>query len=89
MSEPRTGWFAAAGQIVGDLENCEMVYSWDGTVHESRGYAISAGFTEFGHDDFNIGRLEQDRLVWWGWMDEEHSDADHPAVARALGLRRG
>ena len=51
-----------------------------------RGDAISHGFIEFGHDDFNVGKLERGRLVWWGWMDEEHPSEDRAEVALALGM---
>lgn len=81
------GWFAAAGQIVGNMERgFETVYTWDRSTHEKRGYAISHGFSEFGHDDFNIGRVVDGELVWWGWMDEEHPAEDRAEVAQALGL---
>lgn len=81
------GWFAAAGQIVGNPDDgYETVYTWDRKTHEKRGYAISAGFAAFRHDDFNVGRVENGVLTWWGWMDEEHPAEDRTSVAGALGL---
>jgi hypothetical protein len=84
-----SGWFAAAGQIVGTVDAWETVYDWDGSLHPSRDAAIKAGFRQFGSDDFNIGKLSGDQLVWWGWMYEEHPAEDRAEVASALGLSAG
>jgi len=81
------GWIAVQPHIVGNLERYEICYSWDGTVHLSRQGAIRHGLREFGSDDFNIGRVSRDRLVWWGWMDEEIDREDLPMIAAALGLQ--
>jgi hypothetical protein len=81
-----TGWIAAAGQITGNLETWTMVYTFDGTGHATREQAISAGFRQFGCDDFNVGRVESGYLAWWGWMDEEHPAEDRAEVAESLGL---
>lgn len=81
-----TGWFAAAGQMIGNPSQWSMDYTWDGTAFDSRAMAISHGFGVFGHDDFNVGRLEDGELVWWGWMDEEHPAEDRAEAARDLGL---
>lgn len=81
------GWFAAAGRIVGTLDRYEIVYSWDRTTYQTRGLAISAGFSAFGSDDFNVGRVENGVLVWWGWMDEQHPAEDLAEAAVALDLR--
>jgi hypothetical protein len=82
----RTGWIAAAGHIVGTLDDWSTCYDWDGQTYPSRSAAIGAGFQQFGSDDFNIGRIEDDCLVWWGWMNEEHPAEDRVAVAADLGL---
>lgn len=86
MSEECTGWFAAAGHIVGTLEDYSTCYDWDGQVYPTHAAAIRSGFRQFGSDDFNIGRIQDGVLVWWGWMDEEHPDEDRHEVAAALAL---
>lgn len=49
-------------------------YERTGRIRDRRGDAISDGFGEWGHDDFNIAvwkpTAEGDRLVSWDWMDE-------------------
>lgn len=82
----RTGWLAAAGQIVGTVDEYSTVYDWDGGLYPSSEAAISAGFERFGSDDFNVGRIESGRLVWWGWMDKEDRDQDRVEIAEALSL---
>lgn len=81
------GWIAVQSQIVGNMESHEHSYSRTGRTHPSRALAISEGFSQFGHDDFNIGQVKNDRLVWWGWMDEPLLE-DLVSVAAALGLGR-
>ena len=81
-----SGWFAAAGQMVGNVHQWSMEYTWDGTVYPTRAMAISHGIGVFGHDDFNVGRLENGDLVWWGWMDEQHPEEDYAEAAKDLGL---
>jgi hypothetical protein len=80
------GWIAAAGHIVETLEDWSTCYDWDGYLSPTRQQAICIGFKRFGSDDFNVGRVENGQLTWWGWMDEEHSAEDYPEVAAALGL---
>lgn len=87
MSETRNGWFAAEGHIVGNVNNWTTEYCVTGKFYESRALAISAGFSEFRHDDFNVGRVKNGRLVWFGWMDEKHPADDYHEVAAALGLK--
>ena len=82
----RTGWFAAAGHIVGTLDDWSTCWDWDGQTYSTQKAAIFAGFRQFGSDDFCVGRIQDDRLVWWGWMDEEHPAEDREAVAAALYL---
>lgn len=67
-----TGWVWVQGQIVGNLENWTTCYSWDGKYHPTREDAIKAGFRELDHDDFNVARIEDGNVVWWGWMEEQH-----------------
>jgi hypothetical protein len=82
----RTGWIAVSGHIVGTLDDYSTCYDWDGQTHPTAKAAISAGFRQFGSDDFNVGRVEDEHLVWWGWMDEEHPPEDRAEVAAALYL---
>jgi len=81
-----TGWIAAAGHIVGTLDDWSTCYDWDGALHSSRNAAIRAGLRQFGSDDFCVGHVEDGVLVWWGWMNEEHPAEDRDTVAEALGL---
>lgn len=80
-------WIVIVRQIVGGGP-WETVSYWDGERYPSRNEAIGAGACQFGHDDFNIGCVEGNRLVWFGWMDKEiAADLDH--VARQLYLTSG
>jgi hypothetical protein len=36
-------------------------------------------------DDFNVGRVEDGHLVWFGWMDYE-IPTDREQVAHQIGL---
>jgi hypothetical protein len=87
-SDTRRGWFAAAGHIVGNIDTWSTCYDWSGRLHESRADAISAGFSDFGSDDFNVGCVENGRLMWVGWMDEEHPIEDYADLAQQLGFDR-
>lgn len=82
------GWYVVTAQWVGtSLDNIETVYSWDpSSRHASRTKAVSAGWEQHGHDDFNVGRVEAGALAWFGWMDEEHPPEDRAEVAQALGV---
>ena len=64
-------------------------YQWDGQHHPSHDQAVSAGFTTFECDDFNIGRVDDGQLVWFGWMDRELPDYDREAISRWIGLTVG
>lgn len=86
MSTKRTGWIAATGHIVGTLDDHSTCYDWDGQTYPTRAAVIKAGFRQFGTDDFCVGRIEDDVLVWWGWMDQEHPAEDRAEVAEALYL---
>lgn len=55
-------------------------------VLPDREAAISAGFETFGSDDFNVAQIADRKVVWFGWMDEQHPAEDRAAVAEALGL---
>lgn len=74
-------------------------YIWDSTRHRTRTAALKAGWRELGHDDFNIGTLEDGRLVAFGWGDwdfgpehgddEPHGGYDLAEVAHHGGLTAG
>jgi hypothetical protein len=57
----------------------------DGTHHPTADAAITAGFTACRCDDFNVGRVQDGRLVWFGWMDHE-IPTDRYRVAHQIGL---
>lgn len=82
-------YIVIVAQIVTTLdEDYRFVYSWDLKRHATQQDAIDWGWRILDHDDFNIGRLEGDRLVWFGWMDEQHdmSAEDLAEIAGQLGL---
>jgi hypothetical protein len=81
------GWIAYTCRLTGTLDNITFTYSWDGSTQPSRAMALDAGFRDVGSDDFNVGRIEDDCLVWHGWMGEEHPADERAEVAVALGLR--
>lgn len=81
-----SGWVALAGQLVGNPSDWSMSWNWDHVYHPSRAEAIKAGFPlANGTDDFNVGHVEAGRLVWFGWMDEEHPAEDYAEVAKCFG----
>jgi len=77
-----------AARIVGSLEDWLMDYRWDGRRHATRQEAIDAGIDELGHDDFLIGGVVGERLVWLGWQFEEreHDPEEFADVAAQLHL---
>lgn len=84
-----SGYIVIVQQIVGSLESWTTTYDWDGSRHSSHNAAIAAGLADLEHDDFNIGRIENDRLVWFGWQYEQLPDEDLDEIARQLSLRGG
>lgn len=81
-----TDYIVIQQQIIGSPESYEFVYSWDGMRHASTDAAVRAGWREFDHDDFNVGRVDStNRLVWFGWQYQELDD-DLAEVARQIGL---
>lgn len=80
------GWLAAAPQWVGTLDALTTAYRWDGRTWPTRDEAIEAGFGQFGHDDFNVGKVVAGQLVWWGWMQHQHPLEDRVEAAAMLGL---
>lgn len=73
-------------QWITSYEQFTTEYQWDGQRHTSHQAAVSAGFRQFGCDDFNVGRVELGRLVWFGWMNDELSDYDRDKIASLIGL---
>lgn len=63
-------------------------YSWDRERFSTRKRAIKHGWKVRGSDDFNIGIVEDDKLVWFGWMDEPMDD-DIVEIADGIGLKAG
>lgn len=63
-------------------------YDWDGERFKTLAKASKHGWRTRGSDDFNIGHVIGNRLVWFGWMDEQHDeDNDTMAeIAEAIGL---
>lgn len=80
-----TGWVALHGRIVGNPDKWETVYRWNGEYHPSKERAVAAGCLAAESDDFNVGKVEDGRLVWFGWMDEQLPAEDYPAVAAQIG----
>jgi hypothetical protein len=82
----QTGWVALAGQIVGTVEEWHTEWNWDGQFHLTKREAIKAGYPLANDtDDFNLGKVENGRLVWFGWMENEHPTADWTEVAQYFG----
>lgn len=75
-------------QIVTIGDDWKHVYSWDGKRHATNQDAADWGWRILDHDDFNIGQVEGNRLVWFGWMEEQHemSAEDMQDVAEQIGL---
>lgn len=73
-------------QIVGNPDSWTDVYYWDRAEHPSIDAAVDAGWKALDHDDFNTGRVEDGRLVWFGWQHDHHEDADLVDVANQIGL---
>ncbi len=74
--------------IYGSLENCTHSYHQFGPRHPSAEKAVSHGWEHLGHDDFNLGHVQGDRLVWFGWMSDAigETEEDFAEIARQLEL---
>ena len=71
MAKPVRDYIVLCGQIVGSRETgFECVYGFDGDRYATRAAAKSAGFEIRGSDDFNIGVLENGKLVSLDWMSK-------------------
>jgi hypothetical protein len=76
-------------QIIGLPEAWSTQYSWDGQRHDTRQAAIDAGLRGLGHDDFNVGTVEDGRLVAFGWDQYDFAPAagyDLDEIGRQIGL---
>jgi hypothetical protein len=63
---------------------------WDGKHYPTEESAITGGFNDYGAsrlDDFNVGRVQNGRLVWFGWMFRHELDSDRIRVAQQIGLK--
>lgn len=80
-------------QVVGSPDDWLMDYRWDGVRHATTQEAIDAGIDELRHDDFLIGGVIGERLVWLGWQFTEREDDPEEfadvAAQLALGPDRG
>lgn len=85
-----TRYIPMACQINGTPAAPRHDWSWSGERFEHRADAISAGFREYGCDDFNIGVLDgSGRLVSIDWMEDvvDSEPAVLAPVIAQLGLQ--
>lgn len=82
----RDGWFAVESHIVGSFDNWGYCYHHEGGRYSTRQAAIKAGLRQFGHDDFNVGRIKGGVLVEFGWMNTMFSPEEVAEEAQSLGL---
>lgn len=63
-------------------------YSWDGARFSDRKEAIRHGLQIRDSDDFNIGEVFGDDLIWFGWMDKRHNEDEETMrkIAEDVGL---
>ncbi|EAQ6132322.1 antitoxin [Salmonella enterica] len=68
---------------------CEIEYTSDCVEFDKRDKAIKHGFKQQGSDDFNIGAIENGRLVSFDWMDKpvEKSPEILAEIADAIGYK--
>lgn len=80
-------WRVIKPEIVGNPERgYEHVYYWHGGEFPTREEAISHGWSEYGHDDWLLLRLYDDKADRLFWMQKERDDFDElAAVARTFG----
>ncbi len=64
-------------------------YGWDGERFATLKKARKHGFEIRDSDDFNIGHVIGDHLIWFGWMDERiaEDDATMLEIAEACRLK--
>lgn len=63
-------------------------YGWDGERFRTIAKAVKHGWKTRGSDDFNIAHVDGEKLVWFGWMDEQINEeaATMEEIAEAIGL---
>lgn len=88
MADHSDGWIAVQGHIVGNADQWETCYHWDGRSFARKSAAVGHGLRTFGSDDFNLGRVKAGALIWWGWMENPLLE-DLASVAAALNLEVG
>ncbi len=79
-----------ACRINGTLAAPRDDWHWSGEKYAVRADAVSAGFREFGCDDFNVGVLDDSgRLISIDWMEEvvDNEPAVLAPVIAQLGLQ--
>lgn len=83
-----TEYIVICGQATGGGP-FRIEYSTDGERFPNRARAITHGFTKGRLDDFNIGVLEDGKLVSIDWMEEtvEEIPAYLAVVSEQLGLK--
>ena len=64
-------------------------YGWDGEEFGTRKAAIKHGFSVRGSDDFNVGVVQDGRLLSFDWMENPVGEDDESMaeIAAALGLQ--
>jgi hypothetical protein len=65
----------------------DTVYSWDGQRFPDRGVAVEHGFEVAMSDDFNVAVLDDGRLTWFGWMDQQLPDYPLREIAEKIGVK--
>lgn len=81
-----TDYIVITQSLVTTRDDIETIYRWDGTRWADSNRAISHGFEMGRADDFNIGRVTDGRLTWFGWMFDQ-LDHDLDEIAEQIGLR--
>ena len=85
-NEDETGWVALAGQWVTIGGETKTLYNWDERYWSNKAAAIAAGYElANGSDDFNLARVDNGKVVWWGWMAEAHPIDDAEEAADQFG----
>lgn len=69
MSTDSAGWIVVVGRAWMNPTGHGMNYYWHGEVFTDKALAVSHGFVMADSDDFNLGRVEDGRLVSLWWMD--------------------
>lgn len=71
--------------VGGDGRPFDFVCSWDGRRYDSKKDAVHHGFSLDRSDDFNVGILEDGKLISFWWMDDE-VDANLREIAKEIGV---